>query len=109
MGPQSPSDKLAKDLRAARISHQREFFIPLSELNRLITASVIEEVILGGNPSMKPADARMYAERTEQSSKKLFAVLSYKRNGIAICSLLDSKLTDKDLPFKKGGDGWLLW
>jgi hypothetical protein len=58
---------------------------------------------------MEPADARIYAERIEESSKKLFAILSYLKNGTAICSLLDCKISDEDLPFKKVGERWQLW
>jgi hypothetical protein len=108
MDSSSWSPNLVKDLRQARIPYQREYFIPLSELKRLITTSVIEE-ILDGNWDMKPADVRTYANRIEQSSKKLFAILSYLKNGTAICSLLDSKLSDQDLPFKVVRKDWSLW
>ena len=101
MGFSLRSMKLAKDLRRARICHQRQHFIPLSELKRLITTSVIEQEILDGNRDMEAADARTYANRVEQSSKKLFAILSYLKKGSAICSLLDGNLSDQDLPFNK--------
>jgi serine/threonine protein kinase len=102
---------LAKELRRARIHGQAfEYFIPLSELKRLITTSVIEKEILDGNPDMKPTDARKYAKRTEESAKKLFAILACGQNGAAICSLLDNKLFDQDLPFKVvESKSWSLW
>jgi hypothetical protein len=108
MDSTSWSTQLVKYLRQARIPYQREFFIPLSELEKLITASVVEE-ILNENRDMKPADARTYANRVEQSSKKLFAILSYLKNGTAIRSLLDNKLSDQDLPFKLTVEDWSLW
>jgi hypothetical protein len=92
---------LARELRQARIPSNQcgTYFVPLSELKRLITASVIEREILAVNREMKPANAQMYAKRVEVSAKKLFATLVYLRNGAAICSLLDSELSDQDLPF----------
>lgn len=99
MSSSSQISDLANDLRRARIPYQREFFIPLSDLERLITTPVINQVILDGNPNISPARAQMYADKIEQSSKRLLAILLYLRKGPAICSFLDSKLSDEDLPF----------
>jgi hypothetical protein len=98
------------ELRKARIlCHDFKSFIPLSDINRLITAPVVEE-ILKGNPNTA-VHAQIYAHRIEKFAKKLFAILVMQQNGAAICSLLDSNLSDQDLPFphKTVNSQWSLW
>jgi hypothetical protein len=97
----SPTSQLAKELRKARIEcHQRHtYFVPLDDLKRLITASVIEREILAGNRHVKHTDARMYAKTVERSGRKLFAVLALRKKGAAICSFLENRISDTDLPF----------
>jgi hypothetical protein len=84
--------------------------VPLSDIERLITAPVIEREILKGDPTMS-ADAPKYANSTEKSAKKLFALLALRKKCPAICSLLDFGISDLDLPFPGGvEDGqWSLW
>jgi hypothetical protein len=97
----SQTSQLAKELRKARIEcHQRHtYFVPLNDLQRLITAPVIEREILAGNPHVKRTDARTYAKTIERSSQKLFAVLALRQKGAAICSFLENRISDADLPF----------
>jgi hypothetical protein len=109
----SPRSKLANELRQARIKgcQHYTYFVPLSELDRLITVSVIKKIIQDGDPTMEAAKAREYAEKTEEIAKKLFAILAYQRKGSAICSLLDDGISDQDLPFqaKNVDDKLSLW
>lgn len=104
--------QLQLKLRQARICCDDVFtyFIPISDLNRLITTSVAEQEILKGD-LITPATAKIYAHRIEKAAKKLFSILALQEKGAAICSLLDSNLSDQDLPFlPKMVDGqWSLW
>ena len=112
VSPPRKSD-LAKELRKKRIECplRHTFFVPISDLDNLITVSVIEKVILSGNPGMKPAVARKYAETVERSAKKLFAILAYRDHGRVICSFVDRKISDDDLPLRRRreNDKWSLW
>jgi hypothetical protein len=87
------------ELRRARIHcHGFDYFVPLSDIKRIITASVIQREIQVADPTMS-ADAATYASKIEESGRKLFAILAYRQNGPAIRSLLESNLSDQDLPF----------
>jgi len=107
------SEQLDRLLREARWDGLQDYtyFVPLSEQKKLITTPIIEEIIIDGHPKMKASEARTYAERTETSAKKLFAILALHRKGAAICSLLDSGICDQSLPFRvRRQDGqWSLW
>jgi serine/threonine protein kinase len=108
------SYQLYKVLDAARISglQAHTYFVPLNDLERLVTVTLIERIILDGHPNMKAAEARRYAEKTETSAKKLFANLAWQKKGATICALLDSGISDQNLPFqrKRKRDGQMsLW
>jgi ankyrin repeat protein len=98
--PHDLNYSLASKLRRARFHYVGfEYFIPLSDINRLITASIVEQEILKADPNTG-ARACIYAHRVENSAKKLFAILALLQNCAAICSLLDSNFSDQDLPFR---------
>jgi serine/threonine protein kinase len=108
------SYQLYKELDVARISslQAHTYFVPKSDLERLVTTTLIERIILDGHPNMKAAEARKYAEKTETSAKKLFANLAWQKKGATICALLDSGISDQNLPFqrKRKRDGQMsLW
>jgi serine/threonine protein kinase len=107
------SEQLDRHLREARWDGLQDYtyFVPLSEQKKLITVPTIEKIIIDGHPNVKASEARTYAERTESSAKKLFAILALHRKGAAICSLLDSGICDQNLPFraKRQGGQWSLW
>lgn len=107
-------DQLYKDLDTARKPglQAHTYYIPSSDLRRLITVPKIKQIILHGHPDMKAAEARIYAEKTETYARKLFANLALQQKGATICSLLDSGISDQSLPFqrkRKSGGQWSLW
>jgi len=97
--PREAAMALVEELRRARIQRQdHKYFVPLSDLTRLITSSVIETEILDGGLT-SPANIQACAGRTEKSAKKIFAILTFQKKVSAICSLLDHQLSDEALPF----------
>jgi hypothetical protein len=74
------------------------YFVPVELLDRLITTAVIESEIRDTYPSMEAADAQMHAQRIRESAKKLFAIFALRPNGASIRFLIDTELSDKDLP-----------
>jgi hypothetical protein len=111
-GSSPRKSELAEQLRQARIyCGSFDYFVPVDELERLITASVIKREIQDMYPTMRAADAQTYADKIEESAKKLFAILALKQNGAAIRLLFDCKISDQDLPFQKEivRGQWSLW
>lgn len=106
------SRKLEDDLYDARMGglSQHSYYVPISDIERLITVRIIEEIIQEGHPSMAPTKSRRDAETAKTDAKKLFAILALQGRGAAICSFLENKISDKDLPFmiKKVGNKWSL-
>jgi hypothetical protein len=98
----SMTDVLRPNPRDARIFYGNsslEYFIPICELETLITASVVEEILRENAKTV--IDPRNYAHRVKSDAKKLFAILILLRNGPATCPPLDNALSDRNLPFPR--------
>jgi hypothetical protein len=93
-------EQIRRELRAERIGCGENFvyFVPGELLDRLITTAVIETGILDTYPSMGAADAQMHAQRIRKSAKKLFAIFALLPYGASIRFLIDTELSDEDLP-----------
>ncbi len=80
------------------------WFVPVNAQDAIIDKQTIIDYISFTNPS-QTTRASEYAELILQHAKRLFAALVMIRKGAEICSLLDEKVHDKDLPFKSDSDG----
>ncbi|KAL2063167.1 hypothetical protein VTL71DRAFT_6239 [Oculimacula yallundae] len=93
---------LKGQLNDARLecSHRAHcWIVPRSDQERLITVETVSRDIQDRNSEIDQPKAVEYAKKACETSRQLYAILAYTKNGADICSLLDEGITDADLPF----------
>lgn len=96
-------DSLGDQLRWARIEYPRHsysFFIPICQLDSIITTSNVESEIQRGNSYSDPAGFKHIAEETCRIARKVFAVLACMGRGFEIEIFLRDGVSDEDLPVR---------
>lgn len=95
---------LSAQLRRVRIEcpgRPHSFFIPISDLIRLITIPNIEKDIRDKLQHIEPAEIKYIAEKACLVAPKLFAILAFLKKGSEIYTLLRDEVSDKDLPLRR--------
>jgi hypothetical protein len=78
------------------------WFLPISDLNHLVTASVVQEILIERRVilglDIDNIEINNVAQTVQHSARRLFAILAYSKIGYMIETFLQLNLSDKDLP-----------
>jgi hypothetical protein len=100
-GP-GPKSLLEEQLHEALIQHKhREYFVPINELDRLITADAIRYELEVLYQDFQPFEISSTTRYIQENARKVFAILVFIGKGAYIREFIKERVTDADLPLKR--------
>jgi hypothetical protein len=101
------SNSLRDELLLARIEWpegENRYFIPINNLNSLVTEDSVKGELRSIYPSLGPQELLSYSLTVCKNSKKIFALLVYNGKTKYICDFLNDGISDSNLPFVRSDE-----